>query len=261
MAQSQRWSAQGNGPAPEKQGKHKLDELDATRVAKHLLMFQPTESVLENLMVEARLSIPGLAETAEVQRVLDYNPICVLAVARKSRFSPADPVAEGFIALLPLNSLGLQMLALGTFNANSPDLRLIAAPDERPAGIYMWGVFAPGPLAGGLALFMEKMSSPQYAGVNIYSRPNTDVGIRFNEVLGLTKGVQVGPIAAPHLWVFPRTTQPPLYDSYVPNSGKNELGITVARTFEDLSRVIAIRSAVYIGNRNVPMTRNMTAMI
>ncbi len=117
----------------------------------------------------------------------------------------------------------------------------------------MWAVFAPGPLAGGMALFMEKMSSPQYAGVNIYSRPNTDVGIRFNEVLGLTRGAQIGAIAAPHLWVFPRAPQAPLYDSYVPNSDANALGVTIARTFEDLSRVIAIRSAVYIGEQAVPL--------
>ena len=40
----------------------------------------------------------------------------------------------------------------------------------------MWCVFAPGVLAAGMALFMEKMASPQYAGVNLYSRPNTEVG-------------------------------------------------------------------------------------
>ncbi len=118
-------------------------------MAKHLVMFQPTESVVSDLLIKARVTIPGLAETSEVMKVLRYNPICVLAVARKSKFDPASPVGEGFIALLPLNSLGLQMLALGAFDATSPDLRLIVAPDERPAGIYMWGVFAPGPLAGG----------------------------------------------------------------------------------------------------------------
>ena len=94
------------------------------------------------------------------------------------------PVGEGFILILLLNEIGLLQLALGTINGPDPDFRLLAKPHERPAGIYMWCVFAPGPLAAGMALFMEKMSSPRYAGVNLYSRPNTEVGRRFNEVLG-----------------------------------------------------------------------------
>jgi predicted GNAT family N-acyltransferase len=43
-----------------------------------------------------------------------------------------------------------------------------------------------------------------------------------------------------------------LYDSYVPNSGKKDIGITVARTFDDLMRVAAIRNAVYIGEQECP---------
>ena len=65
-----------------------------------------------------------------------------------------------------------------------------------------------------MALFMEEMSAPRYAGVNLYSRPNTDVGRRFNEVRRLHPGVQIGPIDAPNIWVFPRTPPVPLYDSY-----------------------------------------------
>lgn len=235
-----------------RQGKHKLDGLDATRVAKHLVMFQPTEEVAKDLMARARLSIPGLAADEEALKVVRYNPICMMAVARKSKFNEGDPTGEGFIAILPLNSLGLQMLALGAFNATSPDLRLIAKPDERPAGVYMWGVFAPGPLAAGMALFMEKMASEQYRGVSLYSRPNTEIGRRFNHVLGFTPGTRIGEIDAPNVWVFPRKPDVPLYDSYVPHMGEDKIGITVARTFDDLMRVAAIRNSVYIGEQECP---------
>jgi predicted GNAT family N-acyltransferase len=129
---------------------------------------------------------------------------------------------------------------------------MLAKPDERPAGIYMWGVYAPGPLAAGIALFMEKMAPAQYAGVNLYSRPNTEVGRRYNEVLGLTKGVSIGSIAAPNIWMFRRQPEPPLYDSYVPGARKKDVGITVARTFDDLMKVAAIRNAVYIGEQECP---------
>jgi predicted GNAT family N-acyltransferase len=252
MPQTQRKSPPADSiPAP-RHGKYKLDELDPARIAKHLVIFEPSETVLADLVAKARLTLPGIAPTAEALRVQKYNPICVMALARKSKFDPANPAGEGFIAILPLNELGLQVLALDSFNASHPDLRLIAGPDERPAGIYMWGVYAPGSLAAGIALFMEKMSSPQYAGVSLYSRPVTEMGRKYQEVLGLTEGVQIGAVAAPHIWTFPRTQQSPPYDSYVPRSGKKNVGITVARTFDDLMRVAAVRNAVYIGEQECP---------
>ena len=236
----------------ERRGKHKLDELDAARVAKHLLLFRPDDQVLEAMMAKARLAIPGLAATTDVQRILRFNPDCMFAVARKSRFDPAAPAAEGFIAILPLNDHGLQALALDALNRSSPDTKFLAPPGERPAGIYMWGVYAPGPLAAGMALFMEEMAAPQYAGVNLYSRPNTEVGRRFNQALGATPGVKIGAVEAPHLWVFPRTPHRPLYDSYSPDAAPGEVGITVARSFDDLARVIAVRGGVYMGEQECP---------
>ena len=252
MTQSQRRLVPEDSVRAARHGKHKLDELDGSRIAKHLVMFEPDEKALIDVVARARLSIPGIAETEEVLRVVRYNPICVLALARKSKFDPNQPVAEGFVAALPLNSLGLQMLVLGSFDATSLDLRLLAKPDERPAGLYMWGVYAPGPLAAGMALFMEKMSSPQYADINLYSRPNTEAGRRYNEALGARPGVTIAGIHAPNVWVFPRAPVNPLYDSYVPNSGKKNIGITVARTFDDMMRVAAVRNSVYIGEQKCP---------
>lgn len=252
MAQPLKTQPDSDGTGPSRHGKHKLDELDPARIARHLVMFQPSVAVVENLMELARRSIPGITRTEEVLRVLRHNPICVMALARRSRFNPDAPVGEGFVAILPLNSLGLQMLALGAFDATSPDLRLVAKPDERPAGIYMWAVFAPGPLAAGIALFMDRMSTPQYSGVSLYSRPNTDAGRNYNRVLGLTEGIHLGEIDAPHIWTFPREPERPAYDTYVRGANQGMMGITVARSMEDLARVIAIRSAVYIGEQECP---------
>lgn len=232
--------------------KFRLDQMDPARAGKNLVIFQPTEQGVADVLAQARLSIPGIAPTEEVLKVVRINPICILGLCRKSKFDPDAAVAEGFIGVLPLNALGLQILALGTFDASSPDPRLLAKSEERPAGLYLWAIYAPGPLAAGIALFMEKISSPQYAGVNLYSRATTEEGRRYHEVLGLTEGVTIDGIQAPHVWVFPRSPQAPLYDSYVPHSGKKSIGITVARTFDDLMRVAAIRNAVYIGEQECP---------
>jgi predicted GNAT family N-acyltransferase len=252
MAQLQRTLTPGETVSPDRRGKHQLDQLDPERVAKHLVMFEPSDSVLADLVQQASLSIPGLAALEDVIRVQHHNPACVMALARKSKFDPDAPVGEGFIAILPLNDLGLKTLLLGTFNGASPDLRLIARPDERPAGIYMWAVYGPGPLAAGMALFMEKMATPQYANINLYSRPNTEVGVRFNEVLGFRRGTKVGALEAPNVWCFRRQAEREPFDSYIPGTALGQIGVTVARTMEDLGRVIAIRSAVYIGEQECP---------
>ena len=238
--------------AADRHGKHRLDELDASRVARHLVLFHPHEAAVEDLMAKARVSIPGLADTAIVQRVVRYHPDCMFAIARKSKFDPAAPEGEGFIAILPLNELGLQLLAIDALNTASPDIRFLAKPGERPAGVYMWCVFAPGTLAAGMALFMERMALAPYEGVNLYSRPNTELGRKFNEALGAIEGVKIGQVFAPQLWMFQRVPQVPIYDSYSPEAAPGEVSVGIVRTIEDLARMISVRSAVYIGQQQCP---------
>ena len=251
MAQSQRRLADQE-PEAHRHGRHHLDALDTARIARRLIMFHPSEAAVREMMAKARESIPGLAGTEEVLKVLRHNRDCMFAVARRSRFNPENPRGEGFYAMLPLNALGLQVLALGSFNGAQPDFRLLAKPGERPAGIYMWAVFAPGVLAAGSALFMERMAERPYDGVSLYTRPNTEIGRNYNDVLGLVEGVKIGDIEAPHLWTFPRAAETPPYDSYVPGAAPGVVGVTIARTMEDLARVITIRSAVYIGEQECP---------
>jgi predicted GNAT family N-acyltransferase len=71
-------------------------------------------------------------------------------------------------------------------------------------------------------------------------------------VLGATPGTTIEGIYASNVWVFSRSPPRPLYDSYIPNSGKKDIGVTVARTFDDLMRVAAIRNAVFIGEQQCP---------
>lgn len=248
MPQSQRKSSHTR-PTPH--GKYKLDELDA-QIAEDLVIFEPNEEIITDLIAKARLSIPGLAAAAEVIKVQRHNSHCMTALARKSRFDPAKPSAEGFVAILPLNSLGMELLALDALEATKPNLKFIAKPDERPKGIYLWAIFAPGMGVAGMALFMQKLSSEQYAGVDIYARTVTGDGRNFFTVLGFTEGADIDGTQAPHLWTFSRKPKPQPYDSYVPGAKPGEIGVTVARTFEDLNRVVAMRSAVYIGEQECP---------
>lgn len=251
MAQAQKTLTKTAETPSIRHGKHRLDQMQPA-FARHLVMFRPSEIIVKEMLSRARREIPGLAPTEQVLRVFRYNPDYIMALTRKSKFNLDCPAGEGFVAMLALNKLGLQHLALGTFDASKPDERLLAKPNERPAGVYLWCVYAPGSLVAGMALFMQRMNTEQYRGVDVYSRPNTDAGIRFNQAMGFTTGCRVGDIDAPHVWKFSRATERPAFDTYVPHPGSKEIGITVARTFEDLMKVAAIRNAVYIGEQECP---------
>jgi predicted GNAT family N-acyltransferase len=236
-----------------KTAKHPLGKLDADRVAKHLILFKPPAVSIDDLVARARERIPGMTDTSIVNKVIAHNSDSVWAIARKSRHNPDAPVGEGFIAMLPLTAGGLNHLAAGTLDTRNPDIRFLTKPKQRPAGIYIWATFAPGVLAAAVALFMREMEVPHYRCVDLYTRPNTPDGFRFNETLGLRKGARIGSVYAPHLYTFERSSRDvPLYDSYRRDASQRAVTVTVARTFEDLMRVASLRSAVYIGEQECP---------
>ena len=49
-------------------------------------------------------------------------------------------------------------------------ISLIARQNEKPAGIYVWCVHAPGIVAGGMPLTVEKISTRLYRDVLLCSR-------------------------------------------------------------------------------------------
>ena len=58
-------------------------------------------------------------------------------------------------------------MAMKGFNGADPDPNLVAKPGEKPAGLYMWGTYAPGPLAGAMSLFMKESRAVLTPGVNL----------------------------------------------------------------------------------------------
>ncbi|HXS05448.1 MAG TPA: GNAT family N-acetyltransferase [Rhizomicrobium sp.] len=233
--------------------KHYLGSMDSAKYAKHLVLFRTKPDAVHALLEAARQHIPGMASDEVVQRVLAHNPDCLWTIARKAKYNPDAPKGEGFIAMLPLTAKGLYRLAMKEFDGSDPALNLIARPGERPAGLYMWGTYAPGPLAGAISLFMKEIAALPYAGVNLYSRPNTPEGVRYNEALGLKKAPVIAGIVASHLYEFVRGGPgKPIYDTYRNGASPDGLSVIVARSFDDLMRVVAIRSAVYMGEQECP---------
>jgi predicted GNAT family N-acyltransferase len=234
-----------------------IDTLSAEQISQRLVVFTPSGQEVNALMARARTVLPMLTGSDVITRVISYNPDCLWAIARRERYDAACPSAEGLVAFLMLNEAGLKALAAGVLNAADPDERLLARQNEKPAGIYVWALFAPGRLAAGIPMVFEKISSPLYRDVDLFAKAVTPDGARFLQTLGFRLGTNVRGTLAPFLYIFKRSdTAPdgthPLYDSYRRPAKSAALAVTVARSMEDLARVFSVRSAVYVVEQGCP---------
>jgi predicted GNAT family N-acyltransferase len=236
--------------------RHPFAEIDTQRLAKRLVVFAPSYDQVDAVLNHARKDIAGLAGTEAVLRVMSHNPDSFWAIARRGSYDAAQPVAQGFVAFLMLNEAGLSQLVEGTFDAHNPDTTLLAAQNEKPAGIYLWAIHARGMLSGGISLAFEKVWTPLYRDADIFSKAVTTSGHRILESMGFQRGATWRGTTAPHLHMYRRSDSSaedqPLYDRYRGNSKGRELTVTVARSLEDVMRVMSIRSAVFMAEQECP---------
>jgi predicted GNAT family N-acyltransferase len=234
---------------------HTLDELDA-RIGKRTVIFTSTGDAVGDVLASAGRHIRGLANAAAVQHVLSHNPDSFWGIASREKFDAATPRAEGFVAFLMLNPAGLRALGDGSLNRADPQLDYLVRQNERPAGIYCWAIFAPAFLIAAVPLVYEQLCIPRYRGVSLYGWAATEDGKRICQTLGFTLGAPLHGEFAPHLYYYPRgdarSDDNPIFDQYQPTSDPRRLSVTVARTFEDIMKVVSIRSAVYIAEQDCP---------
>jgi predicted GNAT family N-acyltransferase len=256
MSERNHQAVQGESAAGGKRKSHLLSQMDPRRVARRVVLFRPNLAMIEPTLKAAQVRMGALAGAAMVRAVGEHHPDSLWGVARRASFDPAHPKAEGFVAILFLNRMGLNTLAAGTFDYLNPALTLLARSGERPAGIFIWAAYVPGALAPAVTLIFEMLSKPPYDGVSLYSHVTTKEGGPFTEALGFRKGATVEGVEAPHLYQYerpsPKTSNAPLYDTYRPGNAPKTVSVTVARDFNDLLRVATIRGAVYVGEQECP---------
>jgi predicted GNAT family N-acyltransferase len=234
---------------------HPFAELDPQALARNVVIFSPSGQEAARLWENARKDIACLTTVEIVQRVMTHNPDCFWAIALRNRYRSTDPRGSGFVAFLMLNEAGMQGLIDGTLNTKDPDIKFLARQNEKPAGIYIWGVHARGPLAGGVPLVFEKVWTPQYRDVDLYARAVTMDGQRGLETLGFKRGASYKGAATSLLHMFRRSDAPEKSAQRKrssPAPEKPALSVSVARTIEDLMRVMSVRSAVYIAEQECP---------
>jgi predicted GNAT family N-acyltransferase len=236
--------------------RHALQDLKISELGRKFVVFTPGGATIEAMVAAATRTIGNVATPDCVRRIISHNPDNIWAIARRARYDAGNPVAEGFFAFLMLNADGLRQLGEGTFNGADPDLSLLAGQSDRPAGIYSWAVYAPRGLAAAVPLVLEKVSSPLYQGVDMFSHSTTDEGVRYVEAIGFRRGAVINGCVLPHLHWLKRSPaqdpEPPIYDSYRTSNGPSQIGVAVARTLDDVLRVFSVRSAVYCAEQQCP---------
>jgi predicted GNAT family N-acyltransferase len=250
------FSAQPADPRAVYPAKHPLPARNLEDFAQSVVVFTLGAADLGPLMERARIDLPGLASKEAVLRVMAHNPDTVWGIARRETYAGGGVGPEGFIGFLMLNAEGLRHLIAGTFDAGDPDIDLLCGQNERPAGIYLWAMWARNKLVAGIPLAFEKMWTPLYKDADLYARAVTQDGKRLLETMGFSPGATFDNLANPGLHSLCRSdlnaADVPSYDRYNGHSPEKAIAVTVARSIEDLMRVISIRSAVYIGEQECP---------
>ena len=200
---------------------HTLGHIDPRRLARRLVIFTPTGAEIDMLMDRARLDLPGLGDTEVVHRVVSHNPDSFWAIARRENFQSKERRPEGFQAYLMLNHEGLRQLVAGYFQRHRSRHSLLASQHEKPAGIYIWCTHAWGALSGGMSLTLQKISTPIYRDVDVYSCASTPEGKYTLEGLGFTCGCSYDGAVSDTVFKYTRS-QPeavprPIYDNHVPD--------------------------------------------
>jgi predicted GNAT family N-acyltransferase len=222
---------------------HPLAHLQPERLSSGFVVFTPAGDEASRLWESARADIAALTCPDIVRKVITHNPDAFWAITRQGRFDSTNPKGEGFLAFLMLNADGMRGLVTGNLDTRNPDLSLLSKQHERPAGIYVWAVHAKGRLVGGVPLALEKIWTPLYRDADLFARPATSAGQKFLEGLGFTRGASFEGIIAPHFYSYSRPESEP---------APSALSVKVVRSIEDLMRIVAIRSAVYIAEQDCP---------
>jgi len=240
----------------QRKARFSLESPGLTNVSQRMVVFNATFRDIETLLPRARESMGGGASNEVVHRVVRHNPDSFWGVARRERYAAGETEAEGFVAFLMLNEEGADLLLDGEFDATDPPLHLLTRQHEKPAAIYCWGAYAPGAIAGGVPLTLEKTWTPLYRDAPLFARAVTLEGVRLLESLGFRRGATFRGKVAPNFYMYPRGASVKearaIYDDYLGLDDENDISITAVRSIEDFMRVVSVRSATYIAEQDCP---------
>ncbi|WP_157221122.1 GNAT family N-acetyltransferase [Flavisphingomonas formosensis] len=144
------------------------------------------------------------------------------------------------LAYLTLNAAGAAAMVDGQFNGLQPDMLWLSHPGETPEAIYLWLLLARGQKPAGVAMIAEAAKICCDRGIPLFSRAINDASRRMHDELGFISARGLYPNAPAWLLILPperrRTTE--------------RIDIVHARTFEDMAKIFAVRTATYVAEQH-----------
>jgi predicted GNAT family N-acyltransferase len=196
---------------------------------------------VERLIAMASQDIPAMTVIGDaIRRVHAQNPDAILAVRGRGGL-------VGGVALLYLNSRGLEALLGGQFEPADPPDKYLAQPHETPAAIYGWALYLPGPLVGALGNVMRILQSPRHAAADIYARAATVKAVVFQAHVGFEPctngpdGLMVYRRSHAVSCAKPRESPP-----------RRKIEVRIGRNADDFLMAHSIRAAVYLSEQLCP---------
>jgi predicted GNAT family N-acyltransferase len=182
-----------------------------------------------------------LAVAREVMTLADDRAVDAVWAIDPAQFRITEPSAGGarqLIAFLRLNEAGTAAIIDGRFSGRSPNPAWLARPGEPASSIYIWLVWAPQQI-GQCVRLIGHMDDCVADGIPIFSRGVTRVSSRMQAAIGFQHASELYP-SAPD-WLLVALPAVKLH--------RPEIGVHVARSMEDIARVFAVRSTVYMAEQ------------
>ena len=234
-----------------------LDHLKSQALCRSLTVYTPASSEITTLVARASLDMEFRASDSVIQAVSSANPDSFWAIRRALVGGNRSSVPVGFVAFLMLNAKGQSALLNGELDTGCPCPSFLAGQHERPAAIYVWALHAKGAVTPALSLVMDKLQSPNYRHANFVARAATAAGAAFLNALGFIERREPSGLSFHH---FERQIGAETYqlsnDKVVSidrtNSNRPTVTAKTVHCIDELMKVFAVRSAVYIGSEKCP---------
>ncbi len=133
-----------SGSQLSKIGKRFFEPGTYARDGSFVFVRNPTDQELTDTHAMLERAVGSIAPLAVAKSVYARNPLSWWVLWRAEDRSRHATRIAGLAAYVPLNAQGFAALRSGRFLGRDPDLAFVAARDEEPAALYLWGLVAHG---------------------------------------------------------------------------------------------------------------------
>jgi len=214
---------------------------------------------LDELRAIYALTVREIGETVTgfnvVKSVYEHNPVSFWAFMRTGDDRRKDPELVGFCGFLPLNEAGLVALKQGELDARMPAIAHLAPATEPPLSFYIWAVVAHGTADLGGKLIGHAIGLDLYERLPIFGTVGTQSGLNAIKKRGNSPQSETADIGSFFEIRHPKSflEQMRALEVHWPRrSQKPQLETRLAATHEEIAKVFALRSAVFLAEQDCP---------